>query len=116
MAPRAIVELSNHRDAKNFTWEMYNLINNKSRGYARYRFSFTSTLPSCENLKVAVHGMAYFHFVGDLIEYYGEMVNGGIPMAQLNLPAGKIKRVFEKWAARALDADPKLKELYTKGE
>ena len=37
-------------------------------------------------------------------------------MAQLNLPAGKIKRVFEKWSDRALDADPKLKKLYTKGE
>ncbi|MDC3087387.1 nuclear transport factor 2 family protein, partial [Paracoccaceae bacterium] len=105
-----------HRDAKNFSWEMYDLLNDKSKGYARYRFSFTSTLTSSENLKVAVHGMAYFQFEGDLIEYYSEVVNGGIPMAQLNLPAGKIKRVFEKWSDRALDADPKLKKLYTKGE
>ena len=104
-----------HRDARNFSWEMYDLLNNKSKGYARYRFSFTSTLTSSENLKVAVHGMAYFHFEDNLIKYYGEVVNGGIPMAQLNLPAGKIKRVFEKWSDRALDADPKLKKLYTKG-
>jgi hypothetical protein len=105
-----------HRDARNFSWKMYDLLNNKSKGYARYRFSFTSTLTSSKNLKVAVHGMAYFHFEDDLIKYYGEVVNGGIPMAQLNLPAGKIKRVFEKWSDRALDADPKLKKLYTKGE
>ena len=95
---------------------MYDLLNNKSKGYARYRFSFTSTLNGSENRKVAVHGMAYFHFENDLIKYYGEVVNGGIPMAQLNLPAGKIKRVFEKWSDRALDADPKLKSLYIKGE
>ena len=95
---------------------MYDLLNNKSKGYARYRFSFTSTLTSSENLKVAVPGMAYFQFDGNLIEYYGEVVNGGIPMAQLNLPAGKIKRVFEKWSDRALDSDSELKKLYTKGE
>ena len=105
-----------HRDARDFYWEMYDLLNSNSKGYARYRFSFTSTLPSSEDQKVAVHGMAYFHFEDDLIKYYGEVVNGGIPMAQLNLPAGKIKRVFEKWSHRALDADPKLKKLYIKGE
>ena len=95
---------------------MYDLINNDSKGYARYRFSFTSILNGSENLKVAVPGMAYFQFDGNLIEYYGEVVNGGIPMAQLNLPAGKIKRVFEKWSDRALDSDSELKKLYTKGE
>ena len=105
-----------HRDAKNFSWEMYDVISNDSKGYARYRFSFTSTLTGSEGLKVAVPGMAYFLFNGTLIKYYGEVVNGGIPMAQLNLPAGKIKRVFEKWSDRALDSDPKLKDLYTKGD
>ena len=105
-----------HRDAKNFSWEMYDLLSNDSKGYARYRFSFTSTLAGSENLKVAVPGMAYFQFKDSLIEYYGEVVNGGIPMAQLNLPAGKIKRVFEKWSDRALDSDSELKRLYTKGE
>ena len=105
-----------HRDAKDFSWEMYDLLSNESRGYARYRFSFTSILAGSENLKVAVPGMAYFQFNDNLIEYYGEVVNGGIPMSQLNLPAGKIKRVFEKWAVRALNSDIKLKKLYTKGD
>ena len=105
-----------HRDAKNFSWEMYDLISNDNKGYARYRFSFTSSLAGSENLRVAVPGMAYFQFNGKLLEYYGEVVNGGIPMAQLNLPAGKIKRVFEKWSNRALGTDSTLKKLYTKGE
>ena len=105
-----------HRDAKNFSWEMYDLISNESKGYARYRFSFTSTLAGSEDLIVAVPGMAYFQFNGSLIKYYGEVVNGGIPMAQLNLPSKKIKRVFQKWSDRALESDQKLRELYTKGE
>ena len=105
-----------HRDAKNFSWEMYDLLSNESRGYARYRFSFTSILAGSENLKVAVPGMAYFQFNDNLIEYYGEVVNGGIPMSQLNLPAGKIKRVFEKWSVRALDTDTKLKKQYIEGD
>ena len=65
---------------------------------------------------VAVPGMAYFKFNCSLIEYYGEVVNGGIPMAQLKLPSKKIKRVFEKWSERALKSDPELKKLYEKGE
>ena len=105
-----------HRDAKDFSWEMYDLLSYERIGYARYRFSFTSTLPGSENLKVAVPGMAFFKFNSSLIEYYGEVVNGGIPMAQLNLPAGKIKRVFEKWSHRTLASDPKLQKLYNKGE
>ena len=105
-----------HRDAKNFSWEMYDLVANESKGYARYRFSFTSTLTGSEGLKVAVPGMAYFKFNGSLIKYYGEVVNGGIPMAQLDLPAEKIKRVFEKWSDRTLNSDTKLKNLYTKGD
>ena len=95
---------------------MYDVISNDSKGYARYRFSFTSTLTGSEGLKVAVPGMAYFQFNGTLIKYYGEVVNGGIPMAQLNLPAEKIKRVFEKWSDRALNSDSKLKKLYTQGD
>ena len=105
-----------HRDAKNFSWEMYDLLNNERQGYARYRFSFTSTLAGSENLKVAVPGMAYFQFNDNLIEYYGEVVNGGIPMAQLDLSAGKIKRVFEKWSVRTLNSDSILKKLYTEGD
>ena len=46
--------------------------------------------------------MAYFQFEDYLIGYYSEVVNGGIPMAQLNLPAEKIKRVFEKWSDKLL--------------
>ena len=105
-----------HRDAENFSWKMYDLISNESKGYARYRFSFTSILAGSENLIVAVPGMAYFQFNGSLIEYYGEVVNGGIAMAQLNLPSKKIKRVFQKWSDRALESDQRLRELYTKGE
>ena len=50
-----------HRDAKNFSWEMYDLLSNDSKGYARYRFSFTSTLAGSENLKVAVPGLSLIH-------------------------------------------------------
>ena len=63
-----------HRDARDFSWEMYDLLSDDCIGYARYRFSFTSTLPGAEDLKVAVPGMAFFNFNGSLIEYYGEVV------------------------------------------
>jgi len=105
-----------HNDAKDFSWEMYDPVYKGSMGYARYRFSFTSTMKISEGSRVAVPGMAFFRFENELIKYYGESVNGGIPMAQLNLPAGKIKRVFEKWSERTLCDDLDLQKMFSKGE
>ena len=101
-----------YSDAKDFLWEMYDPVSQGNIGYARYRFSFTSTMEISKGKRVAVPGMAFFHFENKLIRYYAESVNGGIPMAQLNLPAKKIKRVFEKWSERSLNQDPKLKEMF----
>ena len=106
--------ITNHfySDAKDFVWEMYDPISEGNIGYARYRFSFTSTMEISQGARVAVPGMAFFQFDENLIRYYAESVNGGIPMAQLNLPAKKIKRVFEKWSERTLNQDSKLKEMF----
>ena len=102
-----------HEDAKDMTWEMYDPIYKDGIGYAKYRFSFTSTIPESLGAKVAIPGMAYFKFEDGLIKYYGEMVNGGIAMVQLNLPATKIKRVFQKWARRTLQSDPILAKMFS---
>ena len=101
-----------YSDANDFVWEMYDPVSEGHIGYARYRFSFTSTMEISQGSRVAVPGMAFFQFENNLIRYYAESVNGGIPMAQLNLPAKKIKRVFEKWSERTLNQDPKLKQMF----
>jgi ketosteroid isomerase-like protein len=101
-----------YSDAKSFSWEMYDPVYQGNIGYARYRFSFTSTMDACKGSRVAVPGMAFFQFQNNLIKYYTETVNGGIPMAQLNLPAEKIKRVFQKWSDRTLNQDPNLKKMF----
>ena len=101
-----------YSDAKDFLWEMYDPVCQGNIGYARYRFSFTSKMEACKGLRVAVPGMAFFQFQNDLIKFYAESVNGGIPMAQLNLPAKKIKRVFENWSERTLNQDSKLKKMF----
>jgi hypothetical protein len=91
---------------------MYDPIFKGNNGYARYRFSFSSTMEISEGLRVAVPGMAFFHFKDGLIDYYTESVNGGIPMAQLGLPADKIKRIFEKWSERTLNYDKELQSMF----
>ena len=47
-----------HRDAKNFSWEMYDLLTMIVKGTPGIVL-FTSTLTGSENLKVAVPGMAF---------------------------------------------------------
>ena len=103
-----------HKDSKNLNWKMYDSVYLNGMGYARYRFSFTSSLEEYYGRKVAITGIAFFRLKKQLIEYYGESVNGGIAMAQLGLPAGKIKRVFEKWSDRLLKSDLELNFMYRK--
>ena len=107
-----MLETHFHRDAKNLIWKMYDPVFQNNLGYARYRFSFISTLQESFGNKVAIPGMAFFRFENNFIDYYGESVNGGIAMAQLGLQSGKIKRVFEKWSERSLKADPDLSSMY----
>ena len=58
---------------------MYDPISDGNIGYTRYRFSFTSTMEGSQGSRVAVPGMAFFKFENNLIRYYAENVNGGIP-------------------------------------
>ena len=101
-----------HKDARELNWSMYEPVFQTNIGYAKYRFSFTSTLKESFGKRVALGGIAFFRLQNGLVEYYGESVNGGIAMAQLGLSAGKMKRVFEKWSDRSLKSDLELSRMF----
>lgn len=102
-----------HGDAKDFNWEMYDLActpgspdteaqQGQTLGYARYRFSFVSTMSDSAGRRVQVDGIGQFKIMDGLINEYFEVVNGGIAMSQLGHAPERMSRVFSRWSDRLL--------------
>jgi ketosteroid isomerase-like protein len=89
-----------HRDATEYDWRMFDPVTDGRIGYAWSLSAFTSTVEEFKGRRVVIDGMSRFALRGGLIESYRESVNGGIPMAQLGVAAGRMERVFQKWSGR----------------
>ena len=53
-------------DAKDFRWQMLDPVCDGRVGYARYYFSFTSTMPAYEGNQVLLEGTSIFFFREDV--------------------------------------------------
>ncbi len=100
-----------HRDAENFYWSMYDHVFSENIGYAKFRFAFTSKIPTYLGKKVVIAGTSFFRLKSGLIIEYSESVNGGLAMVQLGVRPEKIEKVFLKWLKRSFDEDHNLKLL-----
>ncbi|WP_164516510.1 nuclear transport factor 2 family protein [Minwuia thermotolerans] len=93
--------LSNHfwGDAKDFSWQMIDPVCDGRTGYARYLFSFISTMPAFAGNHVLLEGTSIFIFGEDgLIESYRETANGAAAMVQLGVPPEVMAAKSRKWA------------------
>ena len=91
-----------HRDATDFKWDMLDPVSDGKAGYARYLFSFTSTMPAYKGRHVVIEGMARYVLRDGLIADYSEAINGGIAMAQLGVEPERMARTFRRWADEVL--------------
>ncbi len=102
-AIREMIEERFHGAAERFLWELDEPVRAGQVGYARYRFSFTSTLEGSEGRRVIFEGMSCFHFAGDLVSRYDEVFDTGIAMAQLGFAPERMARFLGR-KARELHA------------
>lgn len=94
-------------DAKDFRWQMLDPVCDGKVGYARYYFSFTSTMPDFRGNQVLLEGTSIFFFDEDgQISTYRETANGAAAMVQLGVPPELMRSKSVKWA----------RELRTRGE
>ncbi|MCY4094732.1 MAG: nuclear transport factor 2 family protein [Gammaproteobacteria bacterium] len=84
--------------AEGFHWAMSNLLSNGEQGYAKYLFSYDSTLPDALGKHVVFDGIAHFLFKEGLIERYEEIFNTGMAQAQLDFDPIRIKKHLLKRA------------------
>lgn len=94
--------------AKDFKWDMLDPVSDGKTGYARYMFSYVSTMPESAGKRVIFDGMCKLELEGGLIKRYTEQFDAGVALSQLGYAAERILKIEQK-RARQVAADPAAK-------
>ena len=89
-----------HRDGKNFRWDIFDPVEQRDKGYARYIFSYDSRLKNFENKRAIFEGVAICTLSNGKISDYREIVTATTGLALMGFPPAKIS----KFVAREADA------------
>ena len=95
-------------NARDFKWDMLDPVSDGKTGYARYMFSYVSTMPETAGKKVIFDGMCKLELEGGLIKRYTEQFDAGVALSQLGFAAERILKIEQK-RARQVAADPAAK-------
>lgn len=95
-----MLETHFHGKAKDFRWQMFDPVCDGRIGFARYVFSYTSTMSGSEGRRVVFEGMSRFEFEDGKIRDYSENFDTGIALAQLGFDGEQLNRILSKSAER----------------
>lgn len=97
---QGIVEMLAHffEGGKDFKWEFVDPIAGADKGYASYRFSYSSTLPEAKGARVVFEGISRFQLQGGKIRHYSEVFDRGSALAQLDFAPERLKKIALKYA------------------
>lgn len=94
-----------HGGGENYKWVMEEAVYQEPQGYARYIFSYDSTMEGNEGTHVIFEGMCQFTMRDGKIECYREIFDRGMPLTQLNFPAERIGKSLKRWTNELLSSD-----------
>jgi hypothetical protein len=97
-----------HDTGRDYRWDFVEPVSAGEIGYARFRFSYRSTLPESDGRPVMFEGISRFRLAGGLIAHYDEAFDRGVALVQLGFPAERIRRIVEK-AAVAQNGSPEAR-------
>jgi hypothetical protein len=83
---------------RDFRWEFFDPVRSGDRGYASYRFSFTSRRPEAKGARVVFDGIGRFDLEGDRIGRYSEVFDRGMALAQQEFEPERLRRIGLKYA------------------
>lgn len=97
----AIADMLENRfwgDAEAFLWDMYEPVFDTDRnlGYARWVFSYTSTMDDSRGKRVTFNGMSQFLVENGLIEAYREVFSAGLALTQLEMAPARIDTILRR--------------------
>ena len=96
-----------YRSAADFRWDMHSPLSDGRQLYARYTFSYRSTLPEANGARVMFEGVAMMELRDGNIVSYHEVANTAPAFVDMNFAPERIARIFAKQGA-ALKARPEM--------
>jgi hypothetical protein len=94
-----------YRTARDFRWDMHDPVSDGRILYARYTFSYVSTLPEATGKRVGFEGVAIMKLRDGLIVEYREVANVGPTFVALNFAPERVCKILAKEGAQ-LQKDP----------
>jgi ketosteroid isomerase-like protein len=97
-----------YRSASDFRWDMHAPVSDGATLYARYTFSYRSTLPEAKGARAMFEGVAIMALRDGKIAEYHEVANTATGFVDMNFAPERIAKIFAKQGA-ALKARPEMK-------
>lgn len=94
-----------HRDARDFRWDLHDIVDDGRVGYARYVFSYESLLPGSEGRRALFEGVSICELRDGRLASYREVANAAAGLQALGFAPGRIAKLLER-EARELAARP----------
>jgi hypothetical protein len=94
-----------HKDARDLRWDMFEPVCDGQRLYARYIFSYNSTLPEAENARTMFEAVSIIALRDGKIAEYKEVISAGTAFVDMHFHPERIFKIFARKAA-ALKARP----------
>lgn len=97
----AIADMLENRfwgDAETFLWDMFEPVydDNRNLGYARWMFSYSSTMADSAGKRVAFDGMSQFSVNQGLIANYREVFSAGLGLVQLDMDPVRTDKILRR--------------------
>ena len=96
-----------YRTAADFRWDMHAPVSDGHTLYARYTFSYRSTLPEAKDARAMFEGVAIMQLRDGKITEYHEVANTAPAFVALNFAPERIAKIVAKQGA-ALKARPEM--------
>jgi uncharacterized protein (TIGR02246 family) len=96
-----------YRTATDFRWDMHAPVSDGETLYARYTFSYRSTMPEARGARAMFEGVAIMTLRDGGIAEYHEVANTAPALVDLNFAPERIAKIFAKQGA-ALKARPEM--------
>jgi ketosteroid isomerase-like protein len=97
-----------YRTASDFRWDMHNPVSDGETLYARYTFSYRSTMPEAKGARAMFEGVAIMRLRDGRIAEYHEVANTAPAFVDLQFAPERIAKIVAKQGA-ALKARPEMK-------
>ncbi|QQO18941.1 nuclear transport factor 2 family protein [Bradyrhizobium diazoefficiens] len=101
-----------YRTATDFRWDMHAPVSDGTTLYARYTFSYRSTLPDANGARAMFEGVAIMTLKGGRIASYHEVANTAPAFVDLKFAPERIAKIVARQGAE-LKARPEMRRHLT---